>query len=305
MEKDSLIKKEITFAAIVLLIGLVFAPYTNAGINEASFNRSQYTPHDPIYINGNDDFTSENGVTGGSGASSDPYVIEGWEIEASSMDGITIRNVSVFFEIRSCYIHEGGINKDGVVLMNVTNGAIENSLITGNRNGIMFRMQYPGKENSENNKIHNNTITSNSNDGINFEHIGRGYHSDNIISNNNLSNNNRGIYMIMSAENLIFYNNIISNGEGIFLDLCTGGGGYNKIHHNNFINNSEHAYNKGPNKWFKFGRGNYWDDWDGLRFKWARFFPFLLPYKISGSCYYYNKSQFDWFPAYEPYDIEV
>ena len=42
-----------------------------------------YLLHDPIYISGNDNFTTENGVTGGSGTKDDPYIIEGWEIDAS------------------------------------------------------------------------------------------------------------------------------------------------------------------------------------------------------------------------------
>ena len=269
MRKYNYVKK----FCVILIAALFLGICTNSIVYsyKISYNKCLYLPHSPIYINGNDDFTSENGVTGGSGSYIDPYIIEGWEIDASSMVGITIRNASVYFEIKNCYIHEGGINNDGVVFINVTNGTIKNSLITGNRNGIMFCTQFPGKENSEHNKIHNNSIISNFNDGINFEHTGWGYHSDNIISKNNLSNNKRGIYMIMSAENLIFYNNIIENTEiGILLDMCIGGGENNKIHHNNFIYNGDEngqAYERGgpKNIWddgYPSG-GNYWSDYNG------------------------------------------
>ncbi len=257
---------------------LIFALFLGMSItstvvsDKISYVNLPYTPHDPIYINGNDKFTSENGVTGGSGTSNDPFVIEDWEIDASSMDGITIRNVSVFFEIRNCYVHDGGINNDGIVFINVTNGVIEDTIITGNRNGIVFRTQYTGKENSENNSIRHNNITSNTYDGIHFEHTGWGYHSNNIISNNNLSGNDRGIYMIMSADNQILYNNIISNDEiGIQLDMCGGGGENNRIYHNNFINNGDENGQAcewgGPlNHWddrYPSG-GNYWSDYMGV-----------------------------------------
>jgi parallel beta-helix repeat protein len=232
-------------------------------------SQSQYTPHDPIYINGNDDFTIENGVTGGSGTSNDPYIIKDWEINATSQYGVTIRNTSVYFTIMNCYIHDGGINNDGIVFINVTNGTIEETKITENRNGIMFRTQYMYKENSENNIIRNNYIISNTNDGINFEHTGGGYHSNNVITKNNISDNNRGVYMIMSAYNQIFSNNIISNDQvGIMLDMCDGGGQFNNIYHNNFVNNgvNQALERGGPiNIWddgYPSG-GNYWSDYNG------------------------------------------
>ncbi|MBU3902481.1 MAG: right-handed parallel beta-helix repeat-containing protein, partial [Candidatus Thermoplasmatota archaeon] len=62
------------------------------------------TVHEPIHIYGNDDFTEENGVVNGSGTESDPYIIEGWDIDASqgSNAGIEIRNTNVYFIIRNC-----------------------------------------------------------------------------------------------------------------------------------------------------------------------------------------------------------
>ena len=120
MQKNNHGKK---FWAILLFVFFLGMSITCTVVSDKiSYVNLLYTPHDPIYINGNDKFTSENGVTGGSGTSNDPFVIENWEIDASSMDGITIRNVSVFFEIRNCYVHDGGINNDGIVFINVTNG---------------------------------------------------------------------------------------------------------------------------------------------------------------------------------------
>ncbi len=265
------VKKGLAVAVILLFFSVSVIPSTASNVElEKSYVNLLYTPHDPIYINGNDDFTSENGVSGGSGTSNNPFIIEDWDIEASSTNGITIRNVSAFFAIRNCYIHDGGINTDGIVFINVINGVIENTNISGNRNGVIFRTQHPGKENSENNSIQYNTIFSNTNDGIHFEHTVRGYHSNNIIFNNNLSGNKRGIYMIMSADNQIIYNNIISNAEvGIHLDMCMGGGQNNVIHHNNFIYNGENQSHEwgGPLNYWDDGYpsgGNFWSDYTGV-----------------------------------------
>lgn len=67
----------------------------------------------PILINGNAGFTPANGVTSGSGTESNPYVIEGWDINASSANGIEIRNTTAYFVIRNCYVHNGGIGGFG------------------------------------------------------------------------------------------------------------------------------------------------------------------------------------------------
>ena len=61
-----------------------------------------------------------------------------------------------------------------------------------------------------------------------------------IITNNIISNNNNGIY-IPGFSNNLFY-------------------------HNNFINNTQNAYDEGNNTWFNvtLNQGNYWDDYNGL-----------------------------------------
>lgn len=267
-----------------------------------SLSRIQYTPHDPIYIHGDENFTDENGVTGGKGTKENPYIIEGWDIKCDLQDGITIRNVSVYFIIKHCFIHDGGTGKDGIVFYNVTHGTIEYDVITRNRNGIMFRMQFPGRETSSHNVISHNSITQNGNDGINFEHTGWGWHRGNNISFNEIEGNGKGIYMIMSDRNLIVYNNItVNNGYGILLDMCMGGGEYNIIHHNNFIDNKgEEGQIKEAglpiNYWndsYPSG-GNYWNDYHGIDL-----FPRDgfgdTPYNIPGG---FNK---DYYPLMKPY----
>ncbi|MDI6841143.1 MAG: C25 family cysteine peptidase, partial [bacterium] len=101
--------------------------------------------HNPIYIDGNMAFTSENGVVSGSGTKIDPYIIEGWDIDAShgigptgipDSAGIYIRGTDAYFTIRNCNIHDGGSAYRGIVLDCVSNGRIEIVKVRDCRTGI-------------------------------------------------------------------------------------------------------------------------------------------------------------------------
>ncbi len=240
-------------------------------VDEFSFDYLSFTEHVPIYIEGDENFKEENGVTAGKGTVEAPYVIQGWEIDCNTYDGIVIVNTTVYFIIRNCYIHNGSINADGVVFYNVTNGVIDNNIIQRNRNGVMFQSQFPGKENSSHNIISNNSIAFNIDNGISFEHTGSDWHNRNRIFSNNITHNKIGIYMVMSAENTISFNNIISNDEyGIELDRCMGGGEWNRVHHNNLVDNKGEKgqvldWGDPLNYWndsYPSG-GNFWSDYDG------------------------------------------
>ena len=102
-----------------------------------------YIPHEPIYINGNAQFNSTNGVVSGNGSISNPFVIGNWDINASNNVGISIVNTSDFFIIKNCTIQNGGKNPqymsfEGLLLLNVTCGKIENNTIIYNGDGILI-----------------------------------------------------------------------------------------------------------------------------------------------------------------------
>lgn len=89
---------------------------------------AQLAQHAPIVINSNDDFTSDNGVTSGSGTSDDPFMITGWNIECHcSSAGITIRNTDAHFIISDVSISFGG---GGIVFNAVENGQVQNTHVT-------------------------------------------------------------------------------------------------------------------------------------------------------------------------------
>lgn len=77
--------------------------------------------HSSIVIDGNDDLTPENGVTGGSGTAADPYVIEGWNISGPDYTCILINNTSRHIVLRNLILsHDGGASL-GIELRHVSN----------------------------------------------------------------------------------------------------------------------------------------------------------------------------------------
>jgi len=101
---------------------------------------SIYQGHEPIVINGDSGFTASNGVTGGSGTSSDPYKIDDWYINGCAcQNGIDIRNTDAYFVIQNVYLHmhpQTYFGPAGIAFSNVTNGVVIDSRIEGFWYGI-------------------------------------------------------------------------------------------------------------------------------------------------------------------------
>lgn len=193
---------------------------------------SAYTPHSPILIDGNTGFTVANGVTGGDGTPANPYVIDGWEISASSTNGIEIRNTDAHFTIRDVYVHSGGQSNDGIHLDNVTNGRVENATVSSSfygvyleasANCILTRNNITNSDigivssSSPGTMIDANSVSSNTNYGIYLDS------SENAtVSGNSVSGGGRGIYLFTSTNAVIVGNNVSSNDwNGIYFDTST------------------------------------------------------------------------------------
>lgn len=106
------------------------------------------TPHErlptnisPILIDAESDFDAEHGVVRGSGIISDPYVIEGWQIDVSrdcperSCTGIVVQNANASFVIRNVIIR-GGIYDNGIRFSGVKNARLESVLVESGGDGI-------------------------------------------------------------------------------------------------------------------------------------------------------------------------
>ena len=168
--------------------------------------------HAPIYIDGNDEFTFKNGVTGGNGTENNPYLIENWVI---IMDGseqaISIFRTDAYFILRNCTIH--GI-PDGIHFVMVANARIEETTIEKCEIGMLI-------SDSHNIMITDNIINSNwiamsfyldSNYNINISRntltgsLSIGGDKDFIFSYNTLIN----CYLNIFEHCIVYCNNIIT-----------------------------------------------------------------------------------------------
>lgn len=244
-------KKVLSITIICLVIFSTFAMLL------PKVKASALVPHAPISIHSDSDFTPANGVADGSGTAEDPYIIEGWDIYAST-HAILLDNTRAHFIIRNCYMHGGGTLYDGVWMRNVTNGVIERITSTGNAGGISASYAP-----SSNILIRNNVLSNNycgiliSGNSHNIEVVG------NEISYNAYHGGIRFGWHAPASLNTIRGNNIHDNDRGIYVGL---GSSDNFIYHNNFVDNTVQVYISMPatNVWddgYPSG-GNYWSDYE-------------------------------------------
>ena len=129
---------------IILLVTAGIPLLTGTPVQEVEAIKSRYTNHDPIEIIGNENFTTEKGVTnpGAAGTEEDPYIIAGWNINTSDDKGIYIENTDAYFIITDCYFineEEGGYSNIAIEFEYVENGKIENIYSTNNNYGVILR----------------------------------------------------------------------------------------------------------------------------------------------------------------------
>jgi parallel beta-helix repeat protein len=171
----------------------------------------------PILIQRDDDFDAEHGVVGGSGTASDPYRIEGLEIDTSSKPcprrpcaAITVSNVSASFLIRNVKIR-GGQYDDGVSLSEVKNATIGSIYATVG--GAAIRIA-----SSTSLTILGNVIVE-SQEGISI------LRSNNVVlTANSISLGSQGI-LVQSSSRVTLLDNVLSgnHANGIIFLNCTGG----------------------------------------------------------------------------------
>jgi nitrous oxidase accessory protein NosD len=188
------------------------------GVRQVNASAKGLTSHVPILIDGPGNFTASNGVTGGSGAQNDPYIIQGWTIDGSAANGIEIRNIvsfsPPFFVIRNVFIHSETKTLADILVDsfasppgcfecpgNIFNGVIANSTLTGNGEGVVL-------QNSDNILVSGVTVHD-SQTGINC------VNSDFLqIRGNRITDSGTGINVSCAVSD-IFYNTILNSDNGI------------------------------------------------------------------------------------------
>lgn len=173
-----------------------------------------------IRIHADDEFTAANGVVSGSGTSSDPFIIEGWTIDASSCDtgvwpyikvGIAVGSTSKYFVIRNCSVSNADTYGCGISLTLLSNGTVQNCTLANDYTGISI-------DGCSNVVISNNTV-QNCNDGISTG----SYASDGItISTNTITNcTDTGIEFHYLTNSTADSNQVTNNGgTGIYVSDC-------------------------------------------------------------------------------------
>ncbi len=195
-----------------------------------------YTRRFPIRIEGNDNFTAENGVVAGNGTKENPYIIEGWEIKGNEIwkklsrifrrldwptdfipsYGIYLAHTDKYVIIRNNYLHDWrnkflDIYFSGIRIMGASNVTIEYNIIEKNTIGIyMANIQQPHDYASTNIIIRFNDFEDNNDAAI------RAYNTYNssIVYNNFSGKGGTGIDSFYSTL-YIAHNTIFDCGNGI------------------------------------------------------------------------------------------
>ena len=241
-------KGQISVLFVMILIFSIFSIFPPPNASRDLSNPTSLKNHSTIFINGDSQFTSSNGVVAGGGTYGNPYMIENWSIDASKEHGIRIENTNAYFIIRNCYIYNGtngSSSEYGIYLRQVKHGIIMNNRINSNYYGIYSYY-------SDSNTISNNTLISNeyslyfyrSNSNTIIDNICNSniyyalyfYHSDtNTIENCTCNSNYYGIYLRYCESNTISSNNCNSNNnDGIYLNGESNTVTYNTCNQNRY-----------------------------------------------------------------------
>ena len=162
---------------------------------------SSYTPHIPMSINGDLDFSTQASSESwnGSGTAGDPYIIENYEIDVTSSScGIIISNTQSHFVIRNCSIYSASIA--AIELLNVVNGTISNNTCFNNTQYGIYLVT------SNLNSILENNCSDNGAAGVCLQSS-----TDCAIENNTCDRGFRGIYIYSSSDRNRLANNSCSD----------------------------------------------------------------------------------------------
>ena len=215
----------------VLLICLMLV--SGLAVTFVSYDVDGYTLHAQIKIDNNSDLAAQ--ASSGSGSQGDPYVIEGWEIDAGGDDAcIYIGNTTDHFILRNNYLHNS--SSANLHLNNVWNGLLHsNNISEGSHRGIFLN-------NSHYNHILSNNVTDNQR-GIYFDYSDNNTIQDNLVYN---SSSQGILFFGESHNNEIVGNEIDQNYIGIQMSIWSRGNSCdNIIHHNNITNSGDYGVQMG------------------------------------------------------------
>ncbi len=254
--EEGVIMKKRTMQTILPGIVLIVLSLLLSGTNYVSGEQAEtddLTFHDPIMIEGDGNFTSENGVSGGLGTINDPYIISGLYIDASGEKfGIYIKGTTSHFTISGCIIQGASDSTDssrdtytysyrGITLHNVRNALVVDNILYDNYIDDIFL------KGSSNCIIRSNTCAS----SYGWNNIKIESSPDNIIEGNicdpgmiqsgNFTFTKSKMIGISAEGNsvgLIIRNNTVSNHAGVGIII------HNNHNDNSIVKNNTVKFNE-------------------------------------------------------------
>lgn len=209
---------------------------------------TEFIPHDPIDIDGNENFAEWNGVVGGMGKADDPFVLEGWAIIGSMGHGITVKNTDAYCIIRNCQISTS--KWSGLVVESSSNVTIEGCTIMESRDsgvqihssnhitvyGNQIREQAwgIGLHTVSDVELRENLIMGSSESGMGGQSVNKC-----IMVGNEVTETDLGVGLYLSCDNVLTQNEIHGNSNG-GIDLWPGSS-RNELSANTVVRNSSHG----------------------------------------------------------------
>lgn len=181
-----------------------FEPAVTVSEPERLSKTVAYTPHAPLVIDGDTNFTltASNEGWAGDGSSQSPFIIDGLEIDQGGSSGhcINISNTRSNFTIQNCNLTGASVSPgSGIYLNNVSHGFLSNNTCNLNRYGIYLL-------NSNYNVLANNTCTENNDRGLYM------YNSDfNTVSDNEFDDNGNYGIILYYCDSSLFSSNLCSD----------------------------------------------------------------------------------------------
>src|SRR3989454_4977974 len=204
-----------SIALILALTGLLsLAAVAVSGGLPTPRTGTLHTPHAPIRIQSNAEFTTSNGVVGGHGTPDDPYLIAGWEItNVDTMEAIFIRDTDASFIIRDVFVHQPpGLGFAGIRFIEVSNGRVEESTVTGFAWDLS--LEFSGNVTVARNNLSHADLA-----------VQAWYSNDTlpgvVVSENNISGSQVGVSVSFGGGATIVGNIVSNNSYGIRVDASS------------------------------------------------------------------------------------
>jgi parallel beta-helix repeat protein len=195
-------------------------------------------------------------------------------------------NNTVTWENSHIYKNTINLNLIGIRLLRIDSHIVYINNISNSQNdGICL-------DNSNSSTISYNTIANNNLNGITLTNDS----NINKIQNNNITSNNQtGISVSNDSDSNTITRNDIRDNLQFGLNIMDSTDNY--VHHNNFINNNQNAYDSTTqlNDWDDSVEGNWWDDYTGFDANGDGIGD--IPYDVPGG------GSKDWYPIIDPANI--